>query len=382
MKLALVRQKYNPYGGAERFVERALAALAGQQVTLVCREWSGAPNHPVLTCNPFHVGRLWRDWSFARCVQRALARERFDLVQSHERIPGCAIYRAGDGVHATWLELRGRNQSPLARLAARLNPWHRYTLTAEARMFRHAALKAVICNSRMVRDDIAARFAVPEGKLHVIYNGIDLEAFHPRLREQHRSRLRGELGIAETVPLFVYVGSGFERKGVPQLLQAFARMTTRSAQLLVIGRDKRQRQVETAVRRLGLAQRVRFLGGQQDVRPFYGAADAAVLPTLYDPFPNVALETLACGLPLLTSTTCGARELIRQGDNGYVCDALDIPALSGFLDRLAQPGRATAMGQAARSSVSDLSLERMAQQLVGLYRSLLALPRDEMAAPL
>ncbi len=80
-------------------------------MTLVCREWSGAPNHPVLTCNPFHVGRLWRDWSFARCVQRALARERFDLVQSHERIPGCDIYRAGDGVHATWLELRGRTQS-------------------------------------------------------------------------------------------------------------------------------------------------------------------------------------------------------------------------------------------------------------------------------
>ena len=382
MKLALVRQKYNPYGGAERFVERALAALAGQQVTLVCRQWSGTPKYPVLTCNPFHVGRLWRDWSFARCVQRALARERFDLVQSHERIPGCAIYRAGDGVHATWLELRGRTQSPPARLATRLNPWHRYTLAAEARMFRHAALKAVICNSRMVRDDIAARFAVPDEKLHVIYNGIDPEAFHPRLREQHRSRLRGELGIDDAVPLFVYVGSGFERKGVPQLLPAFARMANRSAQLLVIGRDRRQRQVEAEARRLGLAQRVRFLGGRQDVRPFYGAADAAVLPTLYDPFPNVALEALACGLPLLTSTTCGARELIRPDENGYVCEALDIPALSGFLDRLAEPGRAAAMGQAAHDSVRELSLERMARQLVGLYRSLLTPPRGEMTAPL
>ncbi len=208
------------------------------------------------------------------------------------------------------------------------------------------------------------------------------EAFHPRLREQHRSRLRGELGIAETVPLFVYVGSGFERKGVPQLLQAFARMANRSAQLLVIGRDRRQRHIEAAARRLGLAQRVRFLGGRQDVRPYYGAADAAVLPTLYDPFPNVALEALACGLPLLTSTTCGARELIRQDENGYVCDALDIPALAGFLDRLAQPGRATAMGEAARGSVSDLSLERMAQQLIGLYRSLLAPPQGKLAAPL
>jgi len=99
-------------------------------VTLVCRQWSGAPKYPVLTCNPFHVGRLWRDWSFARCVQRALARERFDLVQSHERIPGCAIYRAGDGVHATWLELRGRTQSrrrgsPRASTPGTATPWRR-----------------------------------------------------------------------------------------------------------------------------------------------------------------------------------------------------------------------------------------------------------------
>lgn len=372
MKLALVRQKYNPYGGAERFVERALDALQGQQLTLVCREWSGALQHPTLICKPFYVGRLWRDWSFARCVQRTLARASFDLVQSHERIAGCDIYRAGDGVHATWLELRGRTQTPLARLATQINPWHRYTLGAEARMFRHSKLQAVICNSRMVRDDIAARFGVPDAKLHVIYNGIDLEAFHPRLREQHRARLRGELGIAGTVPLFVFVGSGYARKGVPQLIEAFARMAHRSAQLLVIGRDRSQRRMASRARQLGLAQRIHFLGGRQDVRPYYGAADAAVLPTLYDPFPNVALEALACGLPVLTSTTCGARELIRQDENGYLCDALDMQTLASQLDRLAAPGQADAMRQAARASTSELSLEHMAGKLVGLYRTLLA----------
>jgi UDP-glucose:(heptosyl)LPS alpha-1,3-glucosyltransferase len=372
VKLALVRQKYNPYGGAERFVERALAALEGQQVTLVCREWSGPLQHPTLICRPFHVGRLWRDWSFARCVQRTLARASFDLVQSHERISGCDIYRAGDGVHATWLELRARTQTTLARLSTQLNPWHRYTLDAEARMFRHAKLKAVICNSRMVRDDIAARFSVPDGKLHVIYNGIDLDAFHPRLRAQHRSHLRAELCIAEAVPLFVFVGSGYARKGLPQLIEAFARMTHRSAQLLVIGRDRSQRRMASRARQLGLAQRVHFLGGRHDVLPYYGAADAAVLPTLYDPFPNVALEALACGLPLLTSTTCGARELVRHDENGYVCDALDIQALAGLLDRLAVPGRADAMRQAARASTSELSLERMAGKLVSLYHSLLS----------
>jgi UDP-glucose:(heptosyl)LPS alpha-1,3-glucosyltransferase len=118
-------------------------------------------------------------------VRRLIAERRFGLVQSHERIPGCDIYRAGDGVHATWLELRGK---PLDRFA----PWHRYTLAAEAEMFGHPDLRAVICNSRMVRDDIARRFGLADDKLQVIYNGVDLDSFHPRLREEQGRALRAK----------------------------------------------------------------------------------------------------------------------------------------------------------------------------------------------
>ena len=113
MKLALVRQKYTPYGGAERFMARAVSALreSGTDVTVVAREWQGdQPGRDFIRCNPFYLGRTWRDVGFAKCVQEIIASGTFDLVQSHERIPGCQIYRAGDGVHATWLELRGRGQ--------------------------------------------------------------------------------------------------------------------------------------------------------------------------------------------------------------------------------------------------------------------------------
>jgi len=227
MKLALVRQKYTPFGGAERFVEQALTSLTEQgghkdfSVTLITREWPEASDgRAVRLCNPFYIGRLWRDWGFARSVRKIMADAKFDLVQSHERIPGCAIYRAGDGVHATWLDLRARAQGPLTRLATRLNPWHRYVLATEAAMFRHPDLRAVICNSAMVANDIAQRFGVAPGKLHVIYNSVDTRRFHPGLRAQHRARVRTELELAEDAPLILFVGSGFERKGVPQLLAA------------------------------------------------------------------------------------------------------------------------------------------------------------------
>ncbi|MCF8150347.1 MAG: glycosyltransferase family 4 protein [Burkholderiaceae bacterium] len=364
MKLAIVRQKYTPFGGAERFVERALAALAakGVDVSIVAREWQGDVTSGVrsVRVDPFYLGRTWRDAGFARGVQRLIGERRFDLVQSHERIPGCDIYRAGDGVHATWLALRDK---PLDRFA----PWHRYTLAAEAAMFRHPGLRAVICNSRMVRDDIARRFGVAEEKLQVIYSGVDLEAFHPRLREEKGRELRVKAGLGGTAPVILFVGSGYERKGLPTLLRALPAMRRQDARLWVIGRDKHETLMRKLAQTLGVDDRVMFLGAQADVRPFYGAADVFALPTLYDPFPNAALEALACGLPLLTTNTCGAAELVTPA-NGAVIAAGDAAALAANLDALCN--RAATMRDAARASVAHLDLASMAAQLAALYSRL------------
>lgn len=366
MKLAIVRQKYTPFGGAERFVERALAALRGKgvDVSIVAREWPGDMSG--VRVDPFYLGRTWRDAGFARGVQQLIAQGRFDLVQSHERIPGCDIYRAGDGVHATWLDLRSK---PLDRLA----PWHRYTLAAEAAMFRHHRLQAVICNSRMVRDDIARRFGVAGDKLHVIYNGVDLDVFHPRLREQRGQALRQKVGAGDTAPVILFVGSGYERKGLPTLLRAFSRMQRRDARLWVVGRDKHELPMRKLAQTLGVDERVLFLGEQAEVKPFYGAADVFALPTQYDPFPNAALEALACGLPVVTTATCGAAELVSAA-NGLVIAAGDAAALATSLDALC--GNAPAMRDAARRSVEHLSLDAMADQLQALYAQLIPADRQ------
>jgi UDP-glucose:(heptosyl)LPS alpha-1,3-glucosyltransferase len=379
MKLALVRQRYNPFGGAERFVERALQALAEQrlQVTLITRAWpAGAGERDVRLCNPFFLGRLWRDAGFARAVQKLIVGGEFDLVQSHERIPGCSVYRAGDGVHATWLELRAQQQSPLARWFTRLHPWHRYTLAIEAKMFRHPSLRAVICNSHMVREDIARRFAVAEDRLHVIHNGVDLEHFHAGLKHQHRTVLRDQLGIPDATPVVLYVGSGFARKGVPQLLQAMTAMQHDKAVAVIVGKDKHARRMQTLARKLGLAARVHFAGPQQDVRPWYGMADVLALPTLYDPFPNVVLEALACGLPVMTTPTSGAAEVLRGKDCGRICDALDTRAQAIALDSLLESDP-KALEASARASVAALGPEDMGQRLQALYRTLL--PGDSPA---
>ena len=100
-------------------------------------------------------------------------------------------------------------------------------------------------------------------------------------------------------------------------------------------------------------------------------ADAFVLPTRYDPMPNAALEAMASGLPIVTSTTCGIAARVTSGENGFVYDALDVAQLARHMDQLAAPGIANAMRGAARAAVLDLDLDAMATKLIGLYHSLL-----------
>ena len=378
LRLALIRQRYNPYGGAERFIERALGALVreGAEITLITRNWTGAPQEGFrqIICDPPY-SRLWggraaRDRSFASSVQREMLAGDYDITQSHERIPGCMVFRTGDGVHAAWLDHRGRDQSVFARWATRLSPFHRFILKQEAAMLAAPELRSVICNSVMVREEMRRYYDVPEDKLVVIENGIDLEHFHPRLSLEWRLRQREVLGLDAEVPVFLYVGSGFARKGVPQVLRALARSAHRHCQLVIVGQDRQAPAYQRLAGQLGIENRVLFAGPQKDVRPFYGMADAFVLPTRYDPMPNAALEALACGLPTITSSTCGIAARIHEGENGFVRDALDVDGIAACLDALAAPGRAQALRDAARAAVADLSLDRMADNLLGLYRRL------------
>jgi UDP-glucose:(heptosyl)LPS alpha-1,3-glucosyltransferase len=363
LRIALVRQRYNPYGGAERFVERAVAALerTGAEVTLISRRWRAEAGRRVLIVDPPYLGSLWRDAGFARAARAAWERERFDWVQSHERIPGCAVYRAGDGVHRQWLAYRAAAAGPLERLALGVHPYHRYLCEAERRLFAHRALRVVICNSRMVREDIRRHFSVAAEKLRVIYNGVDLAHFQPAPRRAGGAR-----------SAFLFVGSGFARKGLDTVLRALARVP--EAELVVAGRDRAARRYAALAARLGVAPRVRLLGGVEDVRPLYAAADCFILPTLYDPFPNAALEALAMGVPVIVSRRCGAAELVREGENGWLCEPRDAPGLAALMRLAAERARSGTPRDAARASAERFGIDTMARELSALYAGLAPAP--------
>ena len=366
IRLAIVRQQYNPEGGAERFVTRALSALvasAAVEVTLLARHWRDGAGWKVRRIDPPYLTRTGRDRGFARAAAACFGD--YDIVQSHERISGATIFRAGDGVHASWLAQLRRVDTTLTHRLRAMSRYHRYVLAAETAMFSHPALRHVICNSQMVAADIVSRFAVARGKVTVIYNGVDTAAFHPDLA-RFRRQWRSAHGVPASAPLLACVGSGFVRKGLATALSAI--VPHAPIHLVVAGTDKRIARFQRTAARLGVADRVHFLGRTQDVRPVYGASDAFILPTLYDPFPNACLEALAAGLPIFTSPNCGAAEWVRAGDNGWVVDALDVDGYRAILDAwLSSRSRWEAMRAAARASAEPYTLARMASELQSLY---------------
>jgi UDP-glucose:(heptosyl)LPS alpha-1,3-glucosyltransferase len=374
MKVAFVRYKYDPYGGAERFTQVLMDALTerGVGVHLFAREWTEAGRAKV------HLHRIggpsWpsllRHASFVFLVGRAVRKQDFDLIQSNERTLCQHLYRAGDGVHARWLELRALQQGRLQRLLVQANPFHHYLLWLERRLFEHPDLKAVIVNSDMVSQEITSRFRISPECIHIIYNGVDLKRFRPEKRQSIGEKLRAECGLDRRTPVVLFVGSGFERKGLAALLRGMA-LAGGDAQLWVVGKGK-ARLYQDLARRLGLQRRVTFWGPQDDVLGFYAAADIFALPTIYDPFPTSVLEAMASGLPVITTAQCGAAEIMIQGKHGFILSAPGATEeLADYLRFLYQPENRRPMSLLARMRAQDFPMERTVRELQELYQLIL-----------
>ncbi len=383
VELAIIRQHYNPFGGAERFVENALQALSAERglaLTIFARQWPQGAAHQA-RCVQIDTPKKpnWlRDSCFARRVQAALAGASFDLVQSHERVPGVPLYRAGDGVHAAWLARRARWLPWYKQLGIYLSPYHWYVKRTERAMYRHPNFKRVICNSGLVRDEVLEHFKIPPDQISLIYNGVNTRHLVPATPDQqHLARER--LALRSDQRVLLYVGSGYERKGVRFILQALSTLVPQvggqghSLTCLIVGHDKHQARYMRMADALGVGQYVRWCGPQNPLTDYWAAADGFVLPTIYDPCPNAALEALACGLPAFVSDACGVAELLgpltdlcvhRCGDTAQL--ARQLYAWWAMSAEARQ-----AMQHQARLQAEHVSNEHMTARLLEVYHQML-----------
>jgi UDP-glucose:(heptosyl)LPS alpha-1,3-glucosyltransferase len=368
MKIALLRQRVTALGGAETtlgYLVRGLAA-AGHDVTVYGTDREAATRAALgpeagYVRVPVWGGKTLRLLTFALNCRRLLNQARGQVVFSLERVLSPQVYRAGDGCHREWLARRSPYLPPLSRAAQCLSPFHRTMLSIERRLFTFPGLKRVIANSRQVRDEVIRHYNVAPARVRVIYNGLDRRRFQP-LKAEARSELRGRLGVPDDAGTVLFVGSGFKRKGLAFLLQAFNRLSDKTCLLWVVGKGN-SAPYQRAARRLGVADRVRFWGPAHETAPFYQAATVLALPTLYDPCSNVVLEALASGLPVITTASNGAAEFLSPGENGVIVQQPDdITGLSESLALFLDQGRDPQVQRLAIEAVAGLSWEATVAQ--------------------
>ena len=208
-------------------------------------------------------------------------------------------------------------------------------------------------------------------KIGVVPCGVNLDLFQPRDKQAARKML----GLAEKTPTALYVGRFDPIKGIDRLLEAIAHLRRQQpVQLLIIGGDGPEtdeyRNLRHLAQKLGIADSVTFVGRieQNRLPPYYSAADTVVIPSYYESFGLVGLESLACGTPVV-STPVGAMSVILQNDDvGVLVDnAEPVPLAEGLASIFAKLQAGEFSAEKVRASVCKFGWQHVASDIIDQY---------------
>lgn len=306
--------------------------------------------------------------TFDKACAKWLQENPHDIVFGLDRNLSQTHYRAGNGVHATYLKQRKFIESHLKYASFFFNPLHQFILRREKALFENPQLKIIFTNSNMVKSDIASRFNVAKDKLHTIYNGCDWHAFATpfSLWMKEKPHLIAKYHLNPNTFKLLFIGNGYKRKGLNYLLRALKNLSDANIELLIVGKDKEQRLFEELAKAYKIDHMTHFFGKQQNIIPFYQLADALAIPSLYDPFANVSLEAWAMGLFVLTSPYNGASEIITK-ENGCVIDNIfDDKIMADALLSAVRTPKTEQKSQCIRAQVAHLDLSLQLDKLLKL----------------
>jgi glycosyltransferase involved in cell wall biosynthesis len=227
----------------------------------------------------------------------------------------------------------------------------------------------VLANSRAVADVLSRRERVPASKIRIVYQGIDVTRFG---RDGHRA------SYGPTRPQDVvigYVGRLHPEKGPRFLIDAASRVarTTDAFQVVIVGDGAERESLQAMAGSLGVSRRVRFVGMQSDVASFMRTFDILVIPSLEEGLPTVAMEALACGVPVVATAVGGTPEVIDHRRTGLLVPPADPAALADALvTLLTNAPLRQRLGQLGPRVVEDrFQATRMLTQTAAIYDEVL-----------
>lgn len=366
LTIGFLRRGYSPTGGVEAYLKGLAEGLRGEGhrvVLLGTSEWPKAewPGGEIIRCK----GGSLSQYSAEVTRQKASPDNRFDLILSVEKVPGCDLYRTDEGLHAAWLEQRSRHIGLWARFFQKISSKHREKLRLERQLFTPQKTRRVISLSHKISGEISALYGYPEEQITLIRNGVPSRE---ATTHEEREIARRKLGIPADEKVVLFVGTGWERKGLRFAIDAVESLRDPMVKLFVAGKGNEKRYASPSVR---------FLGSVSQMATIYDAADLILFPTIFDPFPLATLEALSAGLPVITTAANGVSEIMTPGVHGEeIAESSDsaalVTALHKWLGILSDPVQADQARNACAALASEFTLERNLKETLAVILEVIA----------
>jgi glycosyltransferase involved in cell wall biosynthesis len=259
-----------------------------------------------------------------------------------------------------WSATRLTRQRPLVTSARNCKVQSRVSQVANCLAFRGS--RAIVANSHDVANYIVRHYRAPRDRIHVVYNGIDIERFCPGPQADQAAALIvtvGRLVGQKNHVLFLRAAAALAQQGV-------------AVRFAIVGDGPLRATLEATARSLGIGERVEFLGERSDVESVLRGASQFWLTSRWEGMPNVVLEAMASGVPVLATDVGGVRELIRAGVDGFVLPPDDAMGFAHHAHALlANPPRLGEFKLAARARAEAFATPRMVAALARLYEGVL-----------
>ncbi|MCA9416665.1 MAG: glycosyltransferase [Candidatus Omnitrophica bacterium] len=350
------------YGGAERQLYEACTRLPqhGIDPIVYCLSENTEPYRELLESKGIQVRTFSRSSHFdvkrGWALRKRIREDRIDLLHS---------WLIDDNPYA-WMATVGTRLRFIASLRSR--PTRRDPLRKRIDRFVFNSAQCVLANSLEVRDFLVEEFRIEEKRIEVIENGIDLDRLMPA---RSKAEVRKKNGTPLEDFLVLFVGRLDKVKRADFLLESFsfAIKERPNMSLWMVGEGPMKEELANLAANLEIDEKVHFLGTRSDVGDLYHAADLFALCSETEGLPNVVVESMACGTPVLLSGGANCSDLVTNGENGWICDEMTIDRFSSLLVGIVDtPQNRSAAGEAARESSRErFSIEKMLKNLKKMY---------------
>lgn len=317
MKLAFCLFKYFPYGGLQRdFVRIAKECVRrGHTVDVYVMKWEGEKptDFSITEISVSGFTNHARIKKFYERCQSFLKKQSYDLVIGFNKMPGLDVYYAAD----TCFQAKAREQHGCW---FRMTPRYRALVANEEAVFSSDKKTKILLIAAAQQAEFQKYYATQSERFHLLPPGIARDRIAPPHAEEIKHAVREEFNLASDQILLLMVGSGFKTKGLDRTLNAIAALPEplkQRVQLYVIGQDRAKSFLQQA-KQLNITEKIKFLGGRNDVARFLLAADLLLHPAYNENTGTVLLEALASGLPVITTDVCGYAHYIEKAEAGIV----------------------------------------------------------------